>query len=198
MLAFLHLSTLGFPFKWAKQRGGMHVEWIGLYSDYPTYRLGLSPKRAQWMADWVGGLAEKGVVTAKQFEQGLGRLGFAAMALVWERPFLGPLYAWSSAVQSKKGNLHIIPAMPRTILLYLAQRFKNGGELQEPLPLDAPEAEELLFFTDAKATSEGAWVGGFRQSSTGEIIAWLSEEVSGDWATWLRMKRDPKRISSCP
>ena len=74
------------------------------------------------MADWVGGLAEKGVVTAKQFEQGLGRLGFAAMALVWERPFLGPLYAWSSAVQSKKGNLRI-PAMLRTILLYLAEEW---------------------------------------------------------------------------
>ena len=170
--AFLYLSTLEFPFKWAKQRGGMRVEWIVLYSDYPTYRLGLSPKRAQWMAGWVSGLAEKGFTTAKQFKQGLGRLGFAAMALVWEGPFLGSLYAWSSAVQSKKGNLRI-PAMLRTILLYLAQHFKNGGDLQEPPPLEMPEAEELLFFTDAKATSEGAWVGGFRQSSTGEITAWF-------------------------
>ena len=24
-LAFLYLSTLGFPFKWVKQRGGVHV-----------------------------------------------------------------------------------------------------------------------------------------------------------------------------
>lgn len=37
VLAFLYLSTLGFPFKWAKQRGGMRVEWIGLYSNYPTW-----------------------------------------------------------------------------------------------------------------------------------------------------------------
>jgi hypothetical protein len=98
------------------------------------------------MTDWVRGLAEKGFPTAKQFEQGLGRLGFAALALVvWERSFLGPLYAWSSAVQSKKGNLRI-PAMLRTILLYLAQRFKTGGDLQEPPFLEVPEVEELLFY----------------------------------------------------
>ena len=45
VLAFLYLSALGFPFKWSKQRGGVRVEWIGLYSDYPSYRLGLSPRR---------------------------------------------------------------------------------------------------------------------------------------------------------
>ena len=33
--------------------------------------------------------------------QGLGRLEFAAIALDWERPLLGPLYAWSSAIQEK-------------------------------------------------------------------------------------------------
>ena len=27
------------------------------------------------------------------------------MALVWKRPFLGPLYTWSAAVRGKKGNL---------------------------------------------------------------------------------------------
>ena len=54
--------------------------------------------------------------------------------------------------------------------------------------------EELLFFTDAKATSDGAWIGGFRQSADSEIVSWFSEEINGDWAGWLKMKRDPKRI----
>ena len=44
VLSFLFLSTLGFPFKWAKQRGGLKVEWIGLYTDYTTMRLGLFSK----------------------------------------------------------------------------------------------------------------------------------------------------------
>ena len=193
VLAFLFLSALGFPFKWSKQRGGVRVEWIGLYSDYPTFRLGLSPKRVQWMTEWVSSLATRGVTTAKEFEQGLGRLGFASMALIWEKPFLGPLYSWSSAVQSKKGPLRL-PAMLRTILLYLARRFKEGGELQTPPPLGNQDSEELLFFTDAKATSDGAWIGGFKQGSDGTILAWFSEEIGESWANWLKLKKDPKRI----
>ena len=51
-LAFLYMSVLGFPFKWTKQRGGLRVEWIGLFSDYSVYKLGLSPSRARWMHDW--------------------------------------------------------------------------------------------------------------------------------------------------
>eukprot|EP00435_Cladocopium_sp_Y103_P012346 s2725_g3.t1 len=75
-LSYLFLSALGFPFKWAKQRGGLRVEWIGLYTDYPSYRLGLSPKRAVWMRDWVHGLATKGSVTAKEFRTGFGEAWF--------------------------------------------------------------------------------------------------------------------------
>ena len=52
------------------------------------------------MVDWVSGLTKRGLTSSKEFEQGLGRLGFASTALVWEKPFLGPLYAWSSAVQN--------------------------------------------------------------------------------------------------
>ena len=29
-LAFVFLAALGFPFKWAKTRGGFRVEWLGL------------------------------------------------------------------------------------------------------------------------------------------------------------------------
>ena len=116
-LCFLYMSILGFPFKCAKQRGGLRVEWIGLYTDYPTFRIGLSPSRATWMRNWVLEMANSGVTTSKNFEQGLGRLGFASLALIWERPFLGPLYSWSAAVRNKPGRLRI-PAMIRAILLF--------------------------------------------------------------------------------
>ena len=43
-LSFLCLSCLGFPFKWSKQRGCLRVEWIGLYTDYTCYKIGLSPR----------------------------------------------------------------------------------------------------------------------------------------------------------
>eukprot|EP00435_Cladocopium_sp_Y103_P068936 s20_g32.t1 len=194
-LSFLFMSVLGFPFKWSKQRGGLRVEWIGLFTDYPSYRLGLSPKRAAWMRNWVHALATKGVTTSKEFEQGLGRLGFSALALVWERPFLGPLYAWAAATRNKRGALRI-PAMLRALLLFLSKRFEEGGELQEAPPLVAPGdgEEKLLFYTDAKATDTGAWIGGFRCDSQGNALEWFSEEVSPKWAEWLTYKKDPKRV----
>ena len=194
-LAFLFLSCLGFPFKWAKQRGGLRVEWIGLFTDYTTYKLGLSPRRAEWMYNWVLKLAKEGTTTSKFFEQGLGRLGFAALALHWEKPFLGPLYSWSAATRNKRGQLRL-PAMLRAILLFLARRFKEGGQLQEAPPLKADEEseEEMLFFTDARATEDGAWIDGYKQDQSGKILAWFSEEITADWAGWLKLRKDPKRL----
>ena len=74
------------------------VEWLGMETEYPTYKLGLSLKRATWLVHWLRLLARTGRTEARAFAQGLGRLGFASIALDWERPFLGPLHAWSSAV----------------------------------------------------------------------------------------------------
>ena len=193
VLSFLFLSTLGFPFKWAKQRGGLKVEWIGLYTDYTTMRLGLSPKRAAWMEGWSRKLATTGRVTAKEMEQGLGRLGFAANALTWERPFLGPLYSWTAAIRNKIGVLRI-PTMLRTILWFLADRTAEGGSLQAPPPLKEGKEDNVIFYTDAKATEKGAWVGGFLQTSDGQIGEWFSEEVEEAWAPWLFLRKDPKRV----
>ena len=156
VLSFLYLSALGFPFKWSKQRGGLKVEWIGIFTDYTNMKLGLSPSRASWLAAWTRGLALRGSVAPKEMEQGLGRLGFSAMALWWERPFLGPLYTWSAAIRNKQGNMSI-PVMVRSILLFLSQKLDSGHQLDSPPPL----RRGLTFFTDAKATSDGAWIGGY-------------------------------------
>jgi len=193
VLAFLFLAVLGFPFKWAKQRGGLKVEWIGLFADYTSMRLGLSPSRAAWVAKWTKGLAESGSVTAKEMEQGLGRLCFAANALLWERPFLGPLFAWTAAVRSKKGALKL-PAMLRTILYFLGRRVEEGGDLQTPPPLKRSVTPDVVFFTDAKATDTGAWIGGFLESKEGEIRSWFSEKIEPEWAPWLFVKNNPKRV----
>ena len=62
------------------------------YGDGVFQLLGLTHKRASWLVHWLQ-------FTANEMAQGLGRLGFAAISLDWERPFLGPLYACSSAIQ---------------------------------------------------------------------------------------------------
>ena len=92
--------------------------------------------------------------------EGLGRLGFASIALDWERPFLGPLHAWSSAVQGKSGPL-TLPTMIRVLCGWLAERLENTGRLQKPEPL-LEGAAPLSFFTDAKAEDGRATLVGVR------------------------------------
>ena len=68
--------------------------------------------------------------------------------------------------------------------------------MQEPPPLkvEGEVEEELLFFTDARATEDGAWIGGYQQDKHGKILAWFSEEITADWASWLKLRKDPKRL----
>ena len=69
-LSYLYLAALGYPFKWAKTRGGFRVEWLGMETEYPSYKLGLSLKRATWLVEWLRGLAESGKAEARSFAQG--------------------------------------------------------------------------------------------------------------------------------
>ena len=91
--------------------------------------------------------------------QGLGRLGFAAIALDWERPFLGPLYAWSSAIQGADeapGDAKSFDGL----LGWLADRLRAEPDSNvrirgcRKLPLGLTHAK------DAKAEDGRAWIGG--------------------------------------
>ena len=190
-LSYLYLAAFGYPFKWAKTRGGFRVEWLGMETEYPSYKLGLS-KRATWLVEWLRGLAVSGKAEARSFAQGLGRLGFASIALDWERPFLGPLHAWSSAVQGKSGPL-TLPTMIRVLCGWLAERLENGGRLQKPEPL-LEGAAPLSFFTDAKAEDGRAWIGGFFEPVDGCQGPWFSLEVTPEWAPWAFAKGDPGKV----
>ncbi|CAE7346838.1 DSK1 [Symbiodinium sp. KB8] len=155
------------------------LESLGMETDYPGHQLGLSKKRADWLVEWLRDKATRGRVSAKEFSQGLGRLGFAAMALDWERPFLGPLHAWSSAVQTKVGTL-TVPTMLRVLCLWLAERLEAGGRLQRPAPL-VEEGTPLSFFTDAKAEAGKAWIGGFLELVPG----CQGRPEQGDCCPWV-------------
>ena len=65
------------------------VEWLGIETEYSSYILGLTHKRARWLVTWLREKSWAGNVTAKA--QGLGRLGFAAISLDWKRRFLGAI-----------------------------------------------------------------------------------------------------------
>ena len=195
VLAFSLMAALGAPFKWAKQRGGLTSEWIGLTTDYRTFSMGLSERRAGWLIDWIGSLRLRKEVEYREFSAGLGRLGFAALALPWERPLLGPLYAWSSAIQSNRGAL-TIPWSVQFILDWISQRLKAGGHMEMVRRPSTQGGTPLRIWTDAKATEEAAWIGGWlEESEDSKACRWFSLRVTEMSAPWLYFRgRNPKRV----
>ena len=100
MKIYLIWIMMGTPFAWNKFRGGLEVDWVGYWCDYARFEMGLSEIRTTWLCEFMSTCCGGQVVLMRRFEEGLGRLGFAARILVWMKPFLAPLYAWASAVAS--------------------------------------------------------------------------------------------------
>ena len=133
--------------KWSKCRGGIEVEWLGYWVDYGRFRLGISESRATWLAKWIGQALAQDAVLVARLVAVLGRLGFAAGVLEWDRPFLGPLYAWTAAVPA--GAFIRMPVLVRLILEYLADRLATGLRT-----IDCALSQRRLgrlFMTNAKA-----------------------------------------------
>ena len=195
VLAFSFMAALGAPFKWSKQRGGLITEWIGLTTDYKLYAMGISQRRSAWIVEWVGSLRARKEVTYREFAAGLGRLGFTALALPWEKPLLGPLYAWSAAIQSNKGAM-TIPWAIQFILDWIAQRLGSGGRLEQVRRPRGTVRTPLRIWTDAKATESDAWIGGWLEESPSSTECWwFSLKITEVSAPWLYFRgRNPKRV----
>ena len=189
-----YLTALGTPFKWEKLRGGTSTDWIGFHTDYVLKQLGLSSKRAEWISSWCDKLVSEMGVRPSEMASGLGRLGYAANALYWEKPFLGPIYAWSSAISQKSSKVRI-PWAIAVLLKWISHRLKEGGRLQPPPSLEGEPVE--LFRTDAKAEGGRAFIGGWETRFTKDTkeARWFSVEVTKQWAPWVWCKQnDPGRV----
>ena len=90
---------LGVPLAWAKIHGGTTLAWIGFAVDLNTLALGISESRAAWAVEWLERLARDGCADMDEFRAATGRLAFVAGALEYERPFLAPLFTFSSLVK---------------------------------------------------------------------------------------------------
>lgn len=194
VLAYVFMAALGAPLKWGKQRGGLETEWIGLYTNYAEYSYGLSESRSAWLVQWMEGIVKAKQVTPREFSAGLGRMAFSSLALPWERPFLGPLYKWSCAVMDTKGEV-LIPWAVAIILEWLVRRLREGGRLQHVVPRVVSSTSRATFWTDARATEEGAWIGGFLKVSEDlRQCPWFAM-VEASWAPWIDFRaKNPKRV----
>ena len=59
---------------------------------------------------------------------------------------------------------------PRNLLVF-GKKKSGWGQLTRAYTHQKEEEADLVFFTDAKATEQGAWIGGFLQSKDGSIIS---------------------------
>ena len=90
------LVALGVPWRWDKGRGGTEVEWIGYWADLWHGRLGISVRRA----DWLAGLPAKDSPTWRT-----SRRSWDACASPWAR-----------LSSSDPSSPHSLPGPPRWVL----------------------------------------------------------------------------------
>jgi hypothetical protein len=119
------LVALGVPWRWDKSRGGTEVEWIGYWADLWHGRLGISVRRADWLAGWMNKQASEGFTDMADFTAVLGRLCFAMGPLEFLRPFIAPLFAWAAAV-GPRGKMRL-PWSVTFILRLLESEFRGPG-----------------------------------------------------------------------
>ena len=194
MIVFV-LSILGCPLKPSKFRGGFQVEWIGLAIDNRLYALGLSLSRAQWCINWSKEVINSKTVETSNFAGGLGRLNFAAQALLYERPWLGPLYSWSSTTQLSGLRSACVPWGIKFFLYAISKRLAEGERLM--ITPSLPADHGFLFKSDAKAEGGRATIGGWecRGGCPASKARWFMVELFPSTSPWVFMKaNDPGRV----
>ena len=195
ILSCLFTWTLfGTPFKWVKCRGGLQQDWLGYWLDLETFSLGISAKRADWLIKWINEVLTAGSVLVRTFVEALGRFGFAAGVLEWDRPFLGPLYSWAAALPMS--TYLRLPVLITLILEYLRDRLVRGARALRcwRLPNEAP----LLFMADAKAEDDRVVIGGWCCADGGPRDArWFSLEFRAcDWPELFTRVRNQSLIAT--
>ena len=197
VLFIFYLILLGSPLKWKKFRGGFNVDWIGLHLCMKEFSLGLSEARAGWVISWISSTLATGKVGTREMAGALGRLNFAATALIYEKAFLGILYLWTSAILQGKAEVVSLPWAVRLVLTWLHRRLVGGHRLQVT-PNIPTASEDELFRSDAKAETGGlATIGGWEcaRSCPPGKARWFFLAVTEDWAPWAFAKKsDPQRV----
>jgi hypothetical protein len=185
------LMALGVPFRWDKCRGGTQVEWIGYWADLWQGRLGISERRAQWLASWMTKQVDEGRTELADFASVLGRLCFAMGPLEFLRPFIAPLFAWAAAV-GYRGSL-ALPWSVAFIFKFLASEFLGEGRVEQ-IRVKAKDLG-IAFRADAKAEGQcvrlGGWecLGGTRPAQA----RWFAVDLDRKSAPWAFARGEPFR-----
>ena len=173
---------VGTPFSWKKFRGGLELDYVGFWTDYGRFQLGLSEKRAQWVIRVISEAeASDFLISGRAFTELLGRLGFASQAVPWLRPLLGPLYMWDSVLTP-----HMTAKVPMLVALtmrVIRQRFLAGEFTAACWSPNVVPGES--FRTDAKCETGRIVLAGWECDGDTSAARWFSCEILADEAPWL-------------
>ena len=189
MWLFLY-ELLEIPITWKKVRGGAEVDWIGYHLDVANFARGINESKRSWILNWVDSKLQQGGVLGRELKSVLGRLSFVAGALRQVRPFLAPLFAWSSSLAGGT-----FAKFPDAVIILL--EFVREEVARKPVrglePLLASPTD--IFRVDAKAAGEEIVIGGweFWNGTPLSQARWFSFKLNRRNAAWAYLKGDPFR-----
>ena len=183
-------ELLEIPITWKKVRGGAEVDWIGYHLDVSNFTRGINESKRAWITKWIDGKLEQGGVLGRELKSVLGRLSFVAGALRHVRPFLAPLFSWSSSLAGGT-----FAKFPDAVVILL--EFVREEVVRKPVrglePLASSPSD--IFRVDAKAAGEEIVIGGWE--TWGGVpqcqARWFSFKLNRRNAAWAYLKGDPFR-----
>ena len=178
----LAFEVAGTPFGYHKFSGGLSVAFVGYQLQYDSCQVGISDRRGRWLLEWIDkAQANSFVVVSRDFSEFLGRLGFVSQVLVWIKPHLSPLYAWSAATAS--GTVGKLPQTVILTMLYLRRQLANVSFMVSAKRPIYTTGE--IFRTDAKCEDGRVVVAGWEVCDDSLKAKWFRVALSPDEAPYL-------------
>jgi hypothetical protein len=137
---------------------------------------GASEKRAAWIVEGCGKMADSDLIHLREFREGPGRLAISLELLVYVRPYLGPLFSWRSALPL--GSCVAPPSMLSTMPERISSEVKDSRAtsfIKEVVRLGE------RFRADAEAEGQDVALGGWEVNNRDDITAsrWYPLRILG-------------------
>jgi hypothetical protein len=193
IFAVYFLEVVGVPFSWKKFLGGLSYEWVGFWTDWETFMVGISEKRAIWVADWCQKKLNATSILMQELTEVLGRLVFATQAVEHVKPLLGPLFAWTAAVPS--GAFVELPLMVRLIFKLLIKIFRDASMRMVEVTSATVFKERRTFRADARAEGDTVEAGGWETTGSANTkdARWFKMCLTRKNAAWAFHAGEPYR-----
>lgn len=158
------LELVELPLSWKKVRGGLSVQWIGYQLHVDSRKNGISEKKVKLIVEWIEKHQASRGVTGRALKSALGRFCFVAGALQHVRPFLVPLFTWSTVLGP--GTFAKFPDAINVLLDSVREEVAK-----EPMSRPRRWKGEVLeiFRVDAKAEGDHIVIGGWESQSLGAL-----------------------------